>query len=232
MRKGVFGGVAALAVLASSAQALEITDPKAAQIEGIVTLPIKGVKAVQSNGQIRFLSENGRFVITGQIYDLWYQKPLDTLTEMQDVALRIDLKQMGLDVDALNTVSLGQGTKEVVVFLDPRCSHCHALINDAKALATEYTFKLIAIPALGAESNRLAKAMSCAKDPQQALNALMDDTLSTLPIQDPCDPKKYEQTLLIAQLLGIEGVPFAISPDGRVSRGRPTNLEAWLEGGR
>ncbi|MCB6224606.1 hypothetical protein H5B81_024425 [Escherichia coli] len=28
---------------------------------------------------------------------------------------------------------------------------------------------------------------------------------------------------------GLEGVPFVVAPDGRVSKGRPKNLKSWLE---
>nr|WP_252152636.1 disulfide isomerase DsbC N-terminal domain-containing protein [Escherichia coli] len=70
----VFGIITGTAHASSK---LEITDPRAAKIEDIVELPIKGVRAVQSDGQIMFLSENGRFVISGQIYDLWSKKPLN-----------------------------------------------------------------------------------------------------------------------------------------------------------
>lgn len=198
-------------------------------IEDIVTLPIKGMRAVQSNGQTVFVSDNGRFVFTGQLYDLWYKKPLDTLAEMRKVVDRIDLKRMGLDIDTLNTVSLGVGPKQVVVFVDPRCHYCHALMNDAQALVKQYTFKLVAIPVLGEESNRLAKAMSCAKNKKQALKALANQTLDKLPTQSACSTEQYDRTLLAAQLMNIEGVPYVIAPNGRISYGRPLNLKAWLE---
>ncbi len=118
-------------------------------IEDIVTLPIKGIRAVQSNGQTVFLSDNGRFVFTGQLYDLWYKKPLSTLADMREVSDRIDLKRMGLDIDTLNTVSLGSGPKQVVVFVDPRCHYCHALMNDAQALVKQYTFILKTVHTIG-----------------------------------------------------------------------------------
>ncbi len=198
-------------------------------IEDIVTLPIKGMRAVQSNGQTVLLSDNGRFVFTGQLYDLWYKKPLDTLAEMREVVDRIDLKRMGLDIDTLNTVSLGAGPKQVVVFVDPRCHYCHALMNDAQALVKQYTFKLVAIPVLGEESNQLAKTMSCAKNKKQALKALANQTLDKLPTRSDCSTEQYDRTLLAAQLINIEGVPYVIAPNGRISYGRPLNLKAWLE---
>jgi thiol:disulfide interchange protein DsbC len=229
MRAKLLGMLMAMGAFVQSAQALEITDPRGAKIEGIVKLPIKGMQAVQSDGQILFMSENGRFVITGQIYDIWTKKPLSTLTEMQDAASRIHFKRMGLDVNTLNTVSMGEGPKEVVAFIDPRCTICRELMRDAKTLTEDYTFKFIVIPALGDESNRLAKALYCAKNKRNALNALMNNTLHTLPTKAPCDSTQYDQTLLTAYLLGIEGVPVVIAPDGRVSHGRPKYLKSWLE---
>lgn len=95
---------------------------------------------------------------------------------MRDVAERIHFKSMGMDVDTLNTVSMGRGDKEVVVFVDPRCAVCHQLMGDAKSLVDDYTFKFIVIPALGAESNRTAKNLYCAKDKTHALDALMNNT--------------------------------------------------------
>ncbi len=198
-------------------------------IEDIVTLPIKGIRAVQSNGQTVFVSDNGRFVLTGELYDLWYKKPLNTLADMREISDRIDLKRMGLDIDTLNTVSLGAGPKQVVVFVDPRCHYCHALMNDAQALVKQYTFKLVAIPVLGEESNQLAKTMSCAKNKKQALKALVNQTLDKLPTRSACSTEQYDRTLLTAQLMNIEGVPYVIAPNGRISYGRPMNLKAWLE---
>ncbi len=39
-----------------------------------------------------------------------------------------------------------------------------------------------------------------------------------------------QRTLVTAQILGIQGVPFIVANDGRISRGRPYDLSAWLEG--
>ena len=114
-----------------------------------MTLPINGVRAVESDGQIVFISDNGRFVITGQIYDVWSknlsaQCPKCVLSPTAYIS-----KEMGMDVDKLNTISFGHGPKDVVLFVDPRCGVCHKLIGEAKPLAEKYTFKIVVIPALG-----------------------------------------------------------------------------------
>ncbi|ECU8224391.1 MULTISPECIES: DsbC family protein [Enterobacterales] len=232
MRAKFLGTLLVFGIITGTAHAsskLEITDPRAAKIEDIVKLPIKEVRAVQSDGQIMFLSENGRFVISGQIYDLWSKKPLNTMSQMRDAAERIHFKSMGMDVDTLNTISVGRGDKEVVVFVDPLCTVCHKLMDESTSLVDEYTFKFVVIPALGAESNRLAKGLFCAKDKTNALDAFMNNTLASLPSKKTCDLSQYDQTLLTAHLIGIEGVPFVVAQDGRVSKGRPKNLKSWLE---
>jgi thiol:disulfide interchange protein DsbC len=200
-----------------------------AKITGMVELPIYGINAVESDGQIVFLSENGRFVISGQIYDLWQKKPLSTLSEMRDIADRFRLRDMNVDIDAMNVAKLGTGPKEVVVFVDPQCSACHQLMEDAKALKDEYTFKFVVIPVLGDKSNRLARALSCITDQDKAFEALSQRKLGSYPTS--CSSKRHDLTLLTAQLLNIRGVPYLIAPDGRVNAGRPQNmdLKAWLE---
>ncbi|MGC0623618.1 disulfide isomerase DsbC N-terminal domain-containing protein [Escherichia coli] len=123
MRTKLLGALMVFGIIICTAHAsskLEITAPRAAKIEDIVKLPIKGGRAVQSDGQIIFLSENRRFVISGQIYDLRSKKPLNTMSQMREVAERIHFKSMGLDVDTLNAVSMEHGDKEVVVFVEPR----------------------------------------------------------------------------------------------------------------
>lgn len=61
-------------------------------------------------------------------------------------------------------------------------------MGDAKSLVDDYTFKFIVIPALGAESNRLAKNLYCAKDKTHALDALMNNTLGSFLQKKPATP--------------------------------------------
>lgn len=227
----LLGGALALPALASDQPVnLEGLNITAENINGVVELPIKGMNAVDHDGQIVFISDNGRFVLTGQMYDIWYGSFIDSMAEIKDIGSRIDLARMGLKPEALNTVSFGTGKKEVVMFTDPLCGYCHALSHDLKALSKEYTVHLIVIPALGEESNRLAQRVACAKDEDEARDALLNGTLETLPTQEKCDLSVYKKTLVAAELIDVNGVPFVIADDGRVSRGRPGNLKAWLKG--
>ncbi len=198
----------------------------------IVRLPVAEVLAIRRDGRIFLLSANGRFSFSGAVRDLWRGKTLDTLSALRDAAERVHFEEMGVDVKTLNSVTLGDGREEVVVFVDPRCAVCHRLIEDAAALGDEYTFRFVVIAALGAESNRLARTLYCARDRSAVLEALRDGVSDSLAPRADCESGGYERTLLLAHLLGVDGVPFLVAPDGRVARGRPRQLRSWLAGTR
>lgn len=234
MRKNILKAAAITAMLwsaASSAQsvALDLSDPSKNKLDSIVSLPIKSLKAVEANGEIFFISENGRFVLRGELYDIWYKDTLDTSSQIHDAATRIHFDRMGMDLDDYNSLTIGSGEKQVVAFVDPLCAICHKLMKDAEKLGQDYTFKFVVVPALGEKSNELARKVYCAKDRQASLDAYMKNTLATVPQKPSCDTKQYDLTLMMAHLLDVKGVPFVVAPDGRYSQGRPKNLQQWLE---
>lgn len=218
----------ALSPLANAEPATEAT--AIGKIDGMVSLPVTGMKAVESNGRIVFMSDSGRFVIDGTLYDAWSKKALTSLDEIRVAGNTLDLSRLGLNMDDLNPLILGEGDKKVVVFVDPRCPHCHELLKQALPLTKEYTFQLLPVPVLGPDSERQVRQLGCAEDRQAALDALVSGRADGLAQSESCDLEPMQRTLVTAQILGIQGVPFIVANDGRISRGRPYDLGAWLEG--
>ncbi|QEU26674.1 DsbC family protein [Pseudomonas luteola] len=221
--------------LAESALAAKPITPQtieqaAKTITGQASLPVDGMKVLQSEGKLYFISGNGRYVFRGEVYDTWLQSHIDTIAQAQESSSRILLSKMGVKVDDLLSIRMGHGAKEVVFFTDPQCSYCHALANEANQYTSEYTFVFVPVPALGDESNRLIKRLACARDERQQLDALLNGTIEQLETLNKCPEEKYAKSLVTANLLGVDGIPYLISDDGRVSRGRPKNFEAWLSG--
>lgn len=196
-----------------------------------VDMPIKSLKAVHTKGRVFYVSENGRYIFSGEVYDIWRQSKLNSFEEVKLSATRIDFDKMKIDLDRLNTISIGTGSKVVTVFVDPRCDVCHKLISDInkRALLKEYTFKLVVVPALGDESNKQARALFCAEDKKDAFSALRSNTLLKLKQKEECDTAMYDQTLLLTHFMGVEAVPYLVSHDGRQHRGRPAKIKDFLE---
>lgn len=226
-----------IAVAQSSGVKTEITESSlqellkdADPLVDMVRLPIQGMQAVENeDGQILFIADSGRFAIVGQLVDVWQVKTLDTMRDIKSAVARIDLRGDGVDVETLNIASFGSGDKEVIVFTDPQCSICTKVMEDAEKLGDEYTFRFVVIPALGDESHKLARQFFCAADPSERYSALKNNTISSLKTKSDCNIDRYDQTLMIAHMISVDGVPFILSPKGDIHRGRPANLKDWLQ---
>lgn len=204
-----------------------------AGITAMEKLPSGGFTAVEGEGfpGMAFISDNGRYVLRGDLYDTWTGKRVNNLADLRDNASRVQLSKLGVTPAELGAFRYGTGSKEVTIFVDPKCPYCHGILQQMPALAGKYTFQVIVVPVLGQESERLTRMVSCATDPAAALAALMAGPIrDSLPQNENCNLLPIQKRLVTAQLVGVKGVPFMIAPDGRTKGGLPQDLDSWLEG--
>lgn len=207
-----------------------INEIRAMPVEGIVEVPVRSVKAIESEGQIRYVSDNGRFVFEGRLIDVMQRKPLDTLEQINNAVNQLDIANLGIDLDALNSVSIGKGSERVTAFIDPNCPPCLEVIKQAQALQNDYTFTFIVVPALGeVSSHEAAKKVHCAVNKDDVIPALLSKKLTNIKVRPDCQPAVYDMTLLFSDMAGVNGVPFLVAPTGHVMRGQPQNMKAWLQ---
>jgi thiol:disulfide interchange protein DsbC len=188
---------------------------------------------VRAGERVLVVSANGRYVFTGPAWDLWHGAPLDSLETAERLAGRIDLGRLRLEPGALGALDLGEGKRDVVVFVDPLCPHCRGLMARFPGLAPRYRFRLVPLPVLGPDSEVAVARLGCVAetDPSAAREALITGSLDGLPEPtEHCGQSQAQRALVTAQLLGITGVPYLIAPDGRLQQGPPDDLERWLEG--
>lgn len=192
-----------------------------------------GIHAVTDGETTRFMTENGRFVLEGQIYDLWQQRLLTEFQEIERAVKTIDMRKLDFDLTALAPIQLGTGPLDVVLFIDPQCSYCHQLLKNATELITEYTFWVMPIAILGEQSMQAVKSLSCEHEPQEAIRQLIEKDIANQ--KAGCDVASalgaIQKRMITAQVFGIQAVPFMIAPDGRTKQGMPSVLVDWLRGG-
>ena len=80
-----------------------------AKIEGLKALPIRGLSIVKADGKTFFMSDNGRFVITGTLLDVWNRVAVTELDQVDQIANQIDLSKMKLKIDDLVPATVGTG---------------------------------------------------------------------------------------------------------------------------
>lgn len=211
----------------------------APEITRIVDLNVSTLRAVgTSDGDMLFVADMGRYVLKGQLLDVWQKKALRTIDEVAQSVGRIDLAGIGYESSRYAHYAAGTGARDVVLFVDPRCGWCHRLLDEIEsdeALRSEYRFLIHVVPVLGEASNALAKRLWCAKaGTDEKLAALLkgSDAVNALPAQTDCRLEEQDRTVFLSGLLGIRSVPFLIAPDGRTSNGKPADLRAFLENDR
>ena len=58
-----------------------------AKIEGMKALPINGLQMVKAGGRTFFMSNNGRFIITGTLMDVWNRVAVTELDQVDQIAV-------------------------------------------------------------------------------------------------------------------------------------------------
>lgn len=197
-----------------------------------VILPVTGVVVVQTGSGVKAISRNGRFVFDGQIYDTWNNTSIHTLEDAKRMASTLKLDGLNFDLAQLAPYSIGSGPLSVAIFVDPLCPYCKTLLDTLPQQSDTYTFHLIPIPVLSKESAKVAVALECSKDQRQALRALLLEQYDGLTqFNDQCSHEPIAKRMMASQVLGVDVVPFIVSPSGTLYKGVPKmGLINWLRG--
>jgi thiol:disulfide interchange protein DsbC len=199
-------------------------------IQASVELPGTGVQMLELDGQSVYLAGGGRYVFTGSAWDLWHGLELRDVAQASELAGRIDRDRLPLDAMDLGALALGGGKAEdtpLWLFVDPLDSASLELLRQIKR--ARIPAQVILLPLGGPESLSAARRLRCAPSTAMALDALIASDTGALPEPTTgCDTQPLVRALITARLLGVEQVPLLIAPDGRLHRGVPADLDAWM----
>lgn len=171
--------------------------------------PIPGFQQAIAGGQIVYVSNDGRYLMQGNLYDIVAQKPLgeEALAEV-----RRDLIK---DIPASDRIVFGPADAKynVVVFTDVECGYCRKLHSEIadynkQGIAVEY----VAFPRMGPASEDFKKmeAVWCSKDRRKALtDAKNDRKVDAARCTSP-----VAQQYAVGQRAGLTGTPMILAEDG------------------
>jgi len=222
--------------LALTASAVANASPLQGQ-DNIVMLPVAGMLAIEKNGKFAVVSDNGRFIIQGSLYDTWSQKELKTLDEARVAANYIPIDKAKMGFEDLSPMSIGTGDKAITMFSDPACKFCKDIMDEARqSLPEGYRLDVLMLPLLTERSATRTQELHCAEDKAAAWQAAVKGDLNSPLAQKPkgaCEIDVIGKRRLTAQFIGARNVPFLIRDDGLTHQGKPTEgLRAWIENNR
>ena len=198
-----------------------------AKIDAIQKSVVPGFYEVVTTGQVVYVSDDGKFLMQGSMYDLANKRDL---TEARMAGLRRDA--LAKVPESKRIVFAPKDPKYTVsVFTDIDCGYCRKLHSqieqyNQQGIAGQYLW----FPRSGLNTPSYDKAVSvwCAADRKKAFT---EAEAGAEPKTAKCDNPVAEEFDL-GQRLGVSGTPSVIAPDGTQIGGylTPEQMRARLDG--
>jgi thiol:disulfide interchange protein DsbC len=196
------------------------------QIDHIGPAPLPGFREVVVGGQVIYVTDDGRYLLQGSLYDIDAQKDLGQASMAK---VRKDLLKTIPVADRI--VFAPPNPKYTVsVFTDVECGYCRKLHSDIaeynrQGIAIQY----LAFPRMGLGSADFGKMVSvwCAADRRKALTDAKNDR--PVPAKNCTSPVAMQYD--IGQRVGLAGTPMIITAEGVQMPGYmpPAELRAALD---
>lgn len=189
----------------------------------IQSAPVAGMKTVLTDSGVLYVTEDGKHVIQGPLYDVSGAQPINVTNQLLTGKLNALEKEM----------IIYKAPKEqhvITVFTDITCGYCHKLheeISDYNALGI--TVRYLAFPRQGLQSQAGSdmKSIWCAKDRNKAFDAAMKGG-NVAPAS--CDINLANHYNLGVQF-GVQGTPAIVLSNGTMIPGYqgPKEMKQMLD---
>lgn len=189
-----------------------------ARVEEVRAAPIAGFREVTVQGQIVYVSEDGKLLLQGTFFDI--PNKVD-LTEQRRSELRRGLLAKAPTNQRIVFAPKGTVKHKVAVFTDIDCGYCrelHKHIAEYNDRGIQIEYLMFPRAGVGSDSFRKAVATWCAKDQKESLTkAKAGEDPGTATCVNP-----IEAQYALGQQMGVTGTPTLVFPDGTVAPGYQT----------
>ncbi|GAA3582174.1 bifunctional protein-disulfide isomerase/oxidoreductase DsbC [Gibbsiella greigii] len=227
MKKGLMLLSALMASLIGSAHADDAAIQKALgglgiQQADVQPSPVAGLKTVLTESGVLYVSEDGKHILQGPLYDVSGGEPVNVTNKL--LSARLDALQ-----DQMIVYKAPQEKQVITVFTDITCGYCHKLHQQMKEYnAQGITVRYLAFPrqGLNSEAEKNMQSIWCTADKAKAFDAAMKgDAIS--PATCKTDISKH---YALGVQFGIQGTPAIILQNGMMIPGYqgPKELAAIL----
>lgn len=177
--------------------------------------PIAGLYQVKIGNNYAYVTEDGDFVLVGELIDL---KTGTNLTRKAQGKDNLELLADFPEKDMVIFPADGETKATITIFSDTTCQYCRKLHTEVPVLQKAgVTVRYIAYPrgglrSLGYES---LKSVWCAPDRREAMNIAKGLSKGSLPAGSCKEAHAVVAGFEIGNNLGIQGTPTIYLPDGQ-----------------
>ncbi len=183
--------------------------------ENVNRSPVQGWYTIQKGSVVAYVSEDGRYLLQGDLIDLDKQV---NLSEMSRNGARRDLVA-GISDDQTIRFTPAEVQHRVTIFTDIDCTYCrklHSQIDEYMAAGIEVRYMLYPRNGPASRSWKTAEQVWCARDRNKALTAAkQDQEFESL----KCDASTVSKHYMLGQDVGLTGTPAIVFDDGTLVSG-------------
>ncbi|KAF3978454.1 MAG: DsbC family protein [Methylococcales symbiont of Iophon sp. n. MRB-2018] len=184
------------------------------KIDSIKESEVKGLFEVIAGTRILYISEDGKYLLQGQLIDIEARKDL---TDVKLAGTRkLAIEKLGKD--KIITFKADQSKYTVSIFTDIDCGYCRKLHAEMdQYLAAGISIQYLFFPRAGKGSDSYNKAVSvwCAEDRQSALTAAKkDEKIEQKTCENPVD-----EHIQLAVDFEVRGTPMIVTEKGNIFPG-------------
>ncbi len=196
------------------------------RLEDVRPSQIDGLYVIQSGAEVGYVSEDGRFYVDGDIFEM---SSRHNLTEDLRKQGRLSLLAEIPDADAIVFAPAGPVRHTLTVFTDVDCTYCrhmHQEIAEYNRLGIRVRYLMFPRNGPDSEAWRKAEAVWCSPDRKEALTrAKRGEALKAARCETPV-AAQYE----LGRELGIHGTPGIFTDTGEYLAGYmpPASLAEYL----
>jgi len=221
----VFSPVVAADSYEAVRAAVQSLSPGAEHI-AVSETPVKGLIEVQIDSEVVYLSEDGKYLLQGRLFNL---ETREDLTDNSKSGIRKALME-SYDSKSQIIFSPEKADYELTVFTDIDCGYCrklHDQVADYNAEGISINYMAFPRAGIGSDSYKKYVSVWCAADKKKAMTEAKegDD-----PVPMSCDNPIKEQYDLGVKL-GVSGTPAMVTSDGKMIPGYvpPKQLKQRLD---
>ncbi len=175
---------------------------------------MKGLYEVTVGVHIYYVSENGKYLLPGQLIDLETSKDVTKLK--LNTARQLAISKLGQSKMIVFKPKISKYT--ITVFTDIDCGYCRKLHSEIdQYLAEGITIQYLFFPRAGKDSDSYNKAVSvwCSDDRNAALTAAKNN--QSLPVKRCENP--IDEHMQLVNDFGLDGTPTIVSETGNIYPG-------------
>ena len=183
-------------------------------VDAITEAAVPGLYEVQAGATVWYITDDGRFLIDGDIYDVDKHVNLSALKRQAGTAKAIE----AMGEENMIVFSPDKPDYTVSVFTDVECGYCRKLHREINQyMDAGIKIRYLSFPRAGKNSSAYNKAVSawCAKDQKAALTrAKNGQPIESLHCDNPID-----EQMALGESMGINGTPTMVLESGEILPG-------------